>query len=50
MLSVLMLAACGNDDGSNPKQHAGECVVLLHGSARSSLAMERMKWFLEENG
>jgi triacylglycerol lipase len=50
MLSVLMLTACGSDDAPNPKQHAGECVVLLHGLARSSLAMERMKWFLEENG
>lgn len=49
-LAVFLLAACGNDEVSNPKQHAGECVVLLHGLARSSLAMERMKWFLEENG
>lgn len=24
--------------------------MLLHGLARSSLSMERMKWFLEENG
>lgn len=30
--------------------HDGECVVLLHGLARSSLSMERMSWFLEENG
>jgi triacylglycerol lipase len=30
--------------------HDGECVVLLHGLARSSLSMERMKWFLEDNG
>lgn len=30
--------------------HDGECVVLLHGLARSSLSMERMKWFLEDSG
>lgn len=49
-LSASLLAACDNEDVANPKQHVGECVVLLHGLARSSLSMERMKWFLEENG
>ena len=44
-----MLGACP-DAELVPEAHAGECVVLLHGLARSSLSMERMKWFLEKNG
>ncbi len=46
---LMSLAACSDvAPVSNAAQ--GECVVLLHGLARSSLSMERMKWFLEDNG
>ena len=45
----ISLGAC-SDAEPVANTHAGECVVLLHGLARSSLSMERMKWFLEDNG
>ncbi len=45
----LTLAACSDAEPVS-KKHAGECVILLHGLARSSLSMERMKWFLEDAG
>lgn len=46
------LASVGACSDAEPlvNTHDGECVVLLHGLARSSLSMERMKWFLEDNG
>jgi len=43
------LVACSNAEPV-ANAHDGSCVVLLHGLARSSLSMERMKWFLEDNG
>ena len=46
---TVALVAC-SDEEPVPGRHAGECVVLLHGLARTSLSMERMKWFLEESG
>jgi len=47
-----LLASLGACSDAEPvtNAHDGECVVLLHGLARSSLSMERMKWFLEDNG
>lgn len=49
LLLPLLLNACSEAENVTPK-HDGECVVLLHGLARSSLSMERMRWFLEEYG
>ncbi|MGI9203215.1 MAG: esterase/lipase family protein [Woeseiaceae bacterium] len=49
LLFSLLIDACGDAETVLPK-HDGECVVLLHGLARSSLSMERMSWFLEEYG
>lgn len=47
--TLVFMFGCGDMRPTN-KSHAGECVVLLHGLARSALSMERMKWFLEESG
>lgn len=49
VLLPLLFGACTDAEPVLPR-HDGECVVLLHGLARSSLSMERMSWFLEENG
>ncbi|MGI9263123.1 MAG: esterase/lipase family protein [Woeseiaceae bacterium] len=49
LLLLPLFEACSDADTVLAK-HDGECVVLLHGLARSSLSMERMSWFLEENG
>jgi pimeloyl-ACP methyl ester carboxylesterase len=43
------LGAC-SDAEPVANLYEGECVILLHGLARSSLSMERMKWFLEDDG
>ena len=45
----LCVGACAQKE-SGAVTHSAECVVLLHGLARSSLSMERMKWFLQETG
>ena len=52
VLSIALSISLGACSDAEPvtKSHEGECVILLHGLARSSLSMERMKWFLEENG
>jgi triacylglycerol lipase len=42
------LSGCGKDPA--PMSRTADCVVLLHGLARSSLSMERMKIMLEEHG
>jgi len=42
-----MLAACGRTQ--NPSS-MNECVVLLHGLARTSLSMELLGWSLEDHG
>jgi triacylglycerol lipase len=49
LLFALSPVACsrGEEPGA---ASAGECVVLLHGLARTSLSMERMKASLEEEG
>ncbi|MDA0679431.1 MAG: alpha/beta fold hydrolase [Proteobacteria bacterium] len=46
---VLSLGAC-SDAVPVVQVHADECVVLLHGLARTSSSMERMKSFLENSG
>lgn len=52
VIAIAFFTSLGACSGAEPvgKKHAGECVVLLHGLARSSLSMERMKWFLEDSG
>ena len=52
ILVVALFIALGGCSNTDPVVGArtGECVVLLHGLARSSLSMEPMKWYLEENG
>jgi alpha-beta hydrolase superfamily lysophospholipase len=47
--AVLCIGGCS---GGNPDKLIGEgqCVVLLHGLARTSLSMERMAWSLEDVG
>jgi len=49
LLFALLPAACwqGEEHGAASN---GQCVVLLHGLARTSLSMERMKASLEEEG
>jgi len=49
VVAALLLSACSNDKPVTSKV-AGECVVLLHGLARSSLSMRPMKSYLEDNG
>jgi pimeloyl-ACP methyl ester carboxylesterase len=49
LLPVLLVAGCSGDD-RRALPGAGQCVVLLHGLARTSLSMERMKWALEDDG
>lgn len=46
----IALNACSDALEAPIQSHRDECVVLLHGLARSSLSMERMKWYLEDNG
>lgn len=50
LLSTLAVVVACTAERPTDKTHAGECVVLLHGLARSALSMERMQWFLEESG
>jgi pimeloyl-ACP methyl ester carboxylesterase len=52
ILSATLLASLGACSDAKPviKSHASECVVLLHGLARSSLSMELLKWSLEDSG
>ena len=44
----MMLFACGRS--APPAAHTDECVILLHGLARTSLSMHRMQRMLEKNG
>ncbi len=50
--TVALLVTMGACSKAEPVTgaHSRECVVLLHGLARSSFSMEPMKWFLEGNG
>jgi len=49
LLPAMLVAGCSSDDRP-ALPGAGQCVVLLHGLARTSLSMERMKWALEDDG
>jgi len=48
-VAMFVLGACSAGDNAAPG-HAGECVILLHGLARTSLSMEPLAWSLEESG
>jgi pimeloyl-ACP methyl ester carboxylesterase len=48
VLPFLLLSACGQD--APPPPRTIDCVVLLHGLARTSLSMVRMKFMLENEG
>ena len=49
LIAALFGGACGPvEEGQLPG--TGECVVLLHGLARTSLSMELMAWSLEDRG
>lgn len=47
LLLASLMQACSRPSNSND---GNECVVLLHGLARSSLSMELMGWWLEDRG
>jgi len=47
MAGALMLPACSGAERLPPEN---ECVVLLHGLARTSLSMELLGWTLEDHG
>lgn len=49
VMFFLLLAACSSEEPV-VSRHADECVVLLHGLARTSLSMEPMVWALEDAG
>ncbi|MDH5345781.1 MAG: alpha/beta hydrolase, partial [Gammaproteobacteria bacterium] len=49
VIAALLAAACRPGD-PGARSVEGECVVLLHGLARTSLSMEIMAWSLEEAG
>lgn len=48
-IAALVLTACSPGDSAEPDSN-GQCVVLLHGLARTSLSMEMLAWSLEEDG
>jgi len=48
--ALVPLAACLDGGRTGATAAAGQCVVLLHGLARSSLSMEPMAWALEDLG
>ncbi len=48
LISVIALAACTRS--APPAARPDECVILLHGLARTDLSMHRMKRMLEKNG
>lgn len=47
LIMLALLAACGRPSNA---VSTSECVVLLHGLARTSLSMELMGWALEDRG
>lgn len=47
-VAALLLSACGRH--TPPAAHADECVILLHGLARTDLSMHRMQRMLQRNG
>jgi triacylglycerol lipase len=48
LVITMLLSACAQDTA--PAAKPNECVVLLHGLARTSLSMHRMKSMLERTG
>ena len=48
ILCAMLVSACTQHPA--PAANANECVVLLHGLARTSLSMQRMSGMLERNG
>ena len=48
LVITMLLSACVQD--SAPTSHSNECVILLHGLARTTLSMQRMKRTLERSG
>lgn len=50
LLAVTALASPAQDAAAAPAKDTRECVVLLHGVALASWAMEPMAWALEEAG
>lgn len=48
LVMLTLLSACTRDAPPMARQH--ECVILLHGLARTSFSMERMGRMLERNG
>lgn len=48
ILGVILVSGCTQQP--TPAASANECVVLLHGLARTSLSMQRMSGMLEKNG
>lgn len=47
-VTTILLSACAQDTA--PAAKPNECVILLHGLARTALSMQRMKRSLEGNG
>lgn len=48
LVVTMLLSACAQDTA--PAAKPNECVILLHGLARTALSMQRMKRLLEGNG
>jgi len=48
LVITMLLSACAQDTA--PAAKPNECVILLHGLARTALSMQRMKRSLEGNG
>ena len=49
LIAATICGACSPGEGEQ-RAGAGQCVVLLHGLARTSLSMELMAWSLEDRG
>ena len=48
LVIVTLLSSCAQD--SAPALNSNECVILLHGLARTTLSMQRMQRMLEKSG
>ena len=48
LVIVTLLSSCAQD--SAPALNSNECVILLHGLARTTLSMQRMQRMLEQSG
>lgn len=49
LIAATLVSACSSNENEQ-LPGSGECVVLLHGLARTSLSMELMAWSLEDQG